>query len=95
MSEEIPQWAKEWARVLCVAEGHANSEQITTAGWDQFASFKALARYISVHEEAPVDPLENVLRAVGNDDPQGEREEAARLRVRLAEAGLEIREIAK
>lgn len=44
MSEEIPAWALERARMLCDSECE-----------EQFAS-NAFARYIMKHEQAPVDP---------------------------------------
>lgn len=85
MTEDtIPQWAAKRALELMRAES-------SSAMWsrDCYAD-RALARYIAAHEEAPVDPLESVLAAVGNDDPRTAKEEAERLRFRLAEAGLKI-----
>lgn len=68
---EIPQWAFERAAKLVNAEPGRGRGRYDAAGMAVYDAGRALARYISEHEEPPVDPLVLEMRTIASIPPWG------------------------
>lgn len=89
MSERAPHWA--YARA-CELTGFAvPTDYVRKATYGP--ALESFARYIADHEEAPVDPLYEALKAVVELGRYDTREQTELLRGELKQRGLQIVEV--
>ncbi len=80
MTDRLPEWA--WARMRELRDAESCSNQVQVA----------FVAYIAMHEDPPVDPLYEALKAVVELGRYDTREQTQLLRGELARRGLVITE---